>query len=121
MRNTSSQRVAFLHMKKAKLFGLISNHIGMQDLKRYKNQLRWMFKKDQHTVSSKYQGSDLIITVSSEDSVARILGLRKGKSGVEYNNLSLEIDGRVIKKTEDMDEIKRIIFVHFKMLGLRPS
>ena len=116
---TPSQRVASRYME-ARLFGLLSNQIGWQDLKRFEDQLQWMFKKGQHTVKSIVDKSgDKVILVEAQNSTLKISGFKSDGSGYAYKNLVVEIDGRVVKKTDKLDEVRKIVSRHFKSLGLR--
>ena len=116
---TPSQRVASRYME-AKLFGLLSNQIGWQDLKRFTDKLQWMFKKGQHTVTSRVERSgDKVILVEAQGSMVKISGFKSKGSEYAYKNLVVEIDGRVVKKTDKLDEVRNIVSKHFKSLGLR--
>lgn len=114
-----SQRVASRYME-ARMFGLLSNQIGWQDLKRFIDQLQWMFKKGQHTVKSKVDRSgDKVIFVEAQNSVVKVSGFKSEGSGYAYKKLVVEIDGRLAKKTDNLNEVKSIVSNHFKSLGLR--
>ena len=116
---TPIQRVASRYME-ARMFGLLSNQIGWQDLKRFIDQLQWMFKKGQHTVKSVIEGSgDKVIFVKAQNSTLKISGFKSEGSGYAYKNLVVEIDGRVVKKTDKLDEVRKIVSKHFTSLGLR--
>ena len=116
---TPSQRVASRYME-ARLFGLLSNQIGWQDLKRFTDQLQWMFKKGQHTVKSRTDKSgDKTILVEAQKSTLEISGFKSEGSGYAYKNLVVKIDGRLVKKTDKLDEVKKIVSKHFTSLGLR--
>lgn len=115
---TPSQRVASRYME-ARLFGLLSNHIGWQDLKRFIDQLQWMFKKGQHTVKSIIAPTgDKTIFVEAQGSVVKISGFKSEGSGYSYKNIIVNIDGKVIR-TDKLVEVKKIVSKHFTSLGLR--
>ena len=118
LRDISITRVASRHME-AKLFGLLSNHIGWQKLKRFQDQLQWMFKEGQHTVQSRLDRSgEKSILVEAQGSLILISGFKSEGSGFSYRSLVVEIDGRVVKKTERLDEVKKIVSKHLISLGL---
>ena len=119
LRKSSVQRVASRHIE-ARLFGLLPNHIGWQKLKRFQDQIEWMFKGEQHTVRSRIeQSGEKYILVEALGSVVRVSGFKQQGSGFSYRSLSVEIDGRLVKKTDDLSEVKKIVSKHFKSLGLR--
>jgi len=119
LRESSAQRVASRHLE-SRLFGLFPNYIGWQDLKRFQDQLQWMFKQGQHTVKSRLDRSgEKSIFVETEGSVVKISGFKKQDSGFSYRSLSVEVDGRLVKKTDDLSEVKKIVSKHLSGLGLR--
>lgn len=108
-----NQRVASRYME-SRLFGLLSNHITWQDFKRLKNQIQWMFKKGQHKVYSRLQPSgDKDIIVETQNSKIKISGFKQSGSGYSYRNIIVEIDGRIVKSTDNLDEVKHIVSDHF--------
>ena len=113
------QRVAQRYIE-ARMFGLLSNHIGWQDLKRFKDQIQWMFKKGQHKVTSKVDRSgDKSISIEAQGSIATIKGFKSEGSGYSYRTLILEIDGSITKKTVDLQVVQMAVYKHFKEMGLR--
>mgnify|MGYP001360397229 CR=1 FL=1 len=114
-----SQRVA-RHYMEAKLFGLMSNHIGWQDLKRFQDQLQWMFKPDQHKVSGVLnRNGQKIIKIEAPSTNISISGFTKKDSGYNYRNLTVEVNGRVFKKTDDLEVVRRVVQKTLLGLGLR--
>tara|TARA_B000000557_G_C20770919_1_gene441778 strand:+ start:84 stop:509 length:426 start_codon:yes stop_codon:yes gene_type:complete len=117
---TASQRVAQRYME-AKLFGLLSNHIGWQDLKRFEDQLQWMFKKGQHKVNGVLdRKGQKVIKVEAPNTKISISGFTSKGSGFDYKNLVVEVNGRVVKKTDDLKEVNKIVYKTLLDLGLRP-
>lgn len=118
MNKSYIERVASRYME-AKLFGLLTSHIGWQDLKRFEDQLQWMFKKGQHEVTSRIgRSGDKSIFIEFKGSTIKISGFKQDDTGYKYRNVVVEIDGRVVKKTENLDDIKRIVHNHFSAMGL---
>ena len=79
-----------------------------------------MFKKGQHTVKSRLERSgEKYIFVEAQGSVVTISGFRQEGSGYSYKDLTVDIDGRIVKKTEDLREISHLVLKHFTRLGLR--
>jgi len=116
----SSKRVASRYME-AKLFGLLSNHIGWQDLSRFEKQLQWMFKKGQHKVTSVLdRKGEKVIKVEASKTKISISGFTSSGSGYDYKNLIVEVNGRVIKKTDDLKEVNKVVYKTLLDLGLRP-
>jgi len=114
-----AERVASRYME-ARLFGLLSNHIGWQDLKRFQKQLQWMFKKGQHQVSSSVDRlGNKTIRVEALGSCVEVKGFKGEGSGFSYKRLSIEVGGRLVKRTEDLDEVQDFILSHFRGMGLR--
>jgi len=115
------QRVATRHIE-SKMFGLLPNHIGWQQLKRFEDQFQWMFKKGQHEVTSRIESSnEKSIFIEAKGSTVKISGFKQSDTGYTYRRVAVEIDGRVVKKTENLDEIKRIVHRHFSNLGLQET
>ena len=118
-RRTASQSVAKRYME-AKMFGLLSNHIGWKDLKRFEDQLQWMFKKGQHKVNGVLnRKGEKVIKIETSDTQIYISGFTQKGSGYDYKNLVVEINDRVVKKTEDLKEIRKIVQKTLLDLGLR--
>jgi hypothetical protein len=117
--NKASQRVASRYME-ARLFGLLSNHIGWQDLSRFEDQLRWMFKKGQHKVTGVLdRKGERVINVEAPNTKISISGFKSSGSGYDYKTLAVEINGRVVKKTDDLEVVRKLVDKTLSDLGLR--
>ena len=116
---TASQSVASRYME-AKLFGLLSNHIGWQDLKRFEDQLQWMFKKGQHNVNGVLnRKGEKVIKIEAPDTKISISGFTQKGSGYDYKTLVVEINGRVAKKTDDLEVVRKVVLKTLLDLGLK--
>lgn len=117
--NKASQRVASRYME-ARLFGLLSNHIEWQDLSRFEDQLRWMFKKGQHKVTGVLdRKGERVINVEAPNTKISISGFKSSGSGYDYKNLIVEVNGRVVKKTDDLEVVRKLVDKTLSDLGLR--
>jgi DNA mismatch repair ATPase MutL len=115
-----AERVASRYME-ARLFGLLSNHIGWQDLRRFEKQLQWMFKKGQHKVTSDLnRKGDNVIKIEAQDTKISISGFTSSGSGYDYKKLAVEVNGRLVKKTDDLKEATKVVYKTLLDLGLRP-
>lgn len=116
---TATQRVASRYME-AKLFGLLSNHIGWQDLSRFEKQLQWMFKKGQHKVTGVLdRKGEKVIKVDAPNTKISISGFHSKGSGYDYKKLVVEVNGRVVKKTDDLKVVLEVVQKTLLGLGLR--
>lgn len=111
--NTPSQRVASRYMKQAKLFGLIANTISERDLKEYTESLH----PSGALVYSK--GSKVFIEVGEGRDRAKIEGIETQGRDFYYYKVSLTIGRKLVKKTEDLQEVKALIQKHFQRKGVR--
>lgn len=117
-KKTASQRVAQRHMR-ARFFGLLPNHIGWQDLSRYEKQLQWMFREGQHKVKGSYDSEGKKkIHVEAQGTNIVISGFKSSGSGYNYRTLVVEINGQVVKKTDDLKEVRKIVYETLSDLGL---
>ncbi len=95
--SNASKRIAKRYLK-AKMFGLLSNNIGWQDLKRFEDQLQWMFKKGQHKVNGVLRkDGQKIIKIEALKTNISIHGFTQKGSGYNYKKLIVEINGRIVK------------------------
>ena len=79
-----------------------------------------MFKKGQHKVTSVLdRKGEKVIKIESQRSTGEISGFKESGSGYDYKKITVKIDGRVVKKTESLDEVRHILADHFQSLGLR--
>ena len=116
---TASQTVAQRHME-ARLFGLLSNHIGWQDLSRFEKQLKWMFKKGQHKVTGVLdRKGERTIKIEAPNTKISISGFKSSGSGYDYKNLIVEVNGREAKKTDDLEVVRKFVDKTLSNIGLR--
>ena len=116
---TASQTVAQRHME-ARLFGLLSNHIGWQDLSRFEKQLQWMFKKGQHKVTGVLdRKGERTIKIEAPNTKISISGFKSSGSGYDYKNLIVEVNGREAKKTDDLEVVRKFVDKTLSNIGLR--
>lgn len=114
-----NQRVASRYLE-ARFFGLLSNHIYMKDLRRFEKELRSMFRGGQHKViGSLDRKGDKVIYVEALGTKIAIRGFTKSGSGYAYKKLSVEINGRLVEKTDDLEVVRDIVRETLSDLGLR--
>ena len=108
--------------KQARLFGLLSTPMSNFEMKRFVDQLRWMFRKGQLDVVHHVDRTNTchIIKLSAKGVKVEVKGFRvnQGESGSNYKNLKVVVDG-VPKKVSDPKEAHQVIFQVFSDLGLR--
>ena len=113
--NKMASRVAYRYMKQAKLFGLIANTISERDLKAYTKELESLHP----SVLVYSKGSKVFIEVGEGRSRAIIEGIETQGRDFYYYKVSLKIDRKVVKKTENLQEVKALIKKHFQSKGVR--
>tara|TARA_B100000927_G_scaffold289888_2_gene287409 strand:+ start:19 stop:1317 length:1299 start_codon:yes stop_codon:yes gene_type:complete len=108
--------------KEARFFGLLSTPISNFDMKRFIDQLGWMFRKGQLNVVHYVDSTNTchIIKLSAKGVTVEVKGffVNQGKPGSRYKNLKVVVDG-VPKKVSDPKEAFSLIYQVFSELGLR--
>ena len=108
--------------KQARLFGLLSTPMSNFEMKRFIDQLRWMFRKGQLDVVHHVDRTNTchIIKLSAKGVTVEVKGffVNQGEPGSNYKNIRVVVDG-VSKKVSDPKEAHDFIFQVFSELGLR--
>lgn len=108
--------------KQARLFGLLSTPMSNFEMKRFIDQLRWMFRKGQLDVVHHVDRTNTchIIKLSAKGVTVEVKGffVNQGEPGSNYKNIRVVVDG-VPKRVSDPREAHDFIFQVFSELGLR--
>jgi hypothetical protein len=79
-----------------------------------------MFKKGQHKVTGVLdQKGEKIIKIEAPNTKITISGFKSSGSGYDYKTLVVEINGRVVKKTDDLEVVRKLVDKTLSDIGLR--
>jgi hypothetical protein len=116
------QEVTRDQIRTARFFGLLSTPMSNFEMKRFVDQLRWMFRKGQLDVLHHVDRTNTchIIKLSAKGVTVEVKGffVNQDEPGSNYKNIRVVVDG-VPKRVSDPREAHDFIFEVFSELGLR--
>jgi hypothetical protein len=116
------QEVTRDQIRTARFFGLLSTPMSNFEMKRFVDQLRWMFRKGQLDVVHHVDRTNTfhIIRLSAKGVTVEVKGffVNQDGPGSNYKNIRVVVDG-VPKRVGEPKEAQDFIFEVFSELGLR--